>query len=77
MGINIQSTQSYISSTILGNIMGSRGQKFKKELDDGSSLQINGKSLNNKNMKAHFDISVGSFLRNWINIFNKILRCTK
>ena len=39
--------------------MGIRGQNFKKELDDGSSLQINGKSLNNKNMKAHFDISVG------------------
>ena len=57
MGINIQSTQSYISSTTLGNIMGSRGQKFKKELD-GSSLQINGKSLNNKNMKAYFEISV-------------------
>ena len=60
MGINIQSNQSspMLVQTTLGSIMGSRGQKFKKELDDGSSLEINGKSLNNTNMKANFDISV-------------------
>ena len=65
MGINIQSNQSssILVQTTLGSIMGSRGQKFKKDLDDGSTLEINGKSLNNTNMKAHFDISVngGSF----------------
>ena len=65
MGINIQSNQSssILVQTTLGSIMGSRGQKFKKDLDDGSSLEINGKSLSNTNMKAHFDISVsgGSF----------------
>ena len=52
MGINIQSNQSspMLVQTTLGSIMGSRGQKFKKDLDDGSSLEINGKSLNNTNM---------------------------
>ena len=44
--------------------MGSRGQKFTKKLDDGSTLEINGKSLNNNNMKAHFDITVNGNLKN-------------
>ncbi len=49
--------------------MGSRGQKFTKKLDDGSTLEINGKSLNNNNMKAYFDITANGNLKNTGLIF--------
>ena len=64
MGINILSTSNILVQTTLGSIMGSRGQKFTKKLDDGSTLEINGKNLNNNNMKAHFDITVNGNLKN-------------
>ena len=63
MGIKINwSSNEVILQTSLGSIMGSRGQKFIKKLNDGSTLEINASNLNDINMKAHFLVNLnGNF----------------
>ena len=43
--------------TNLGNIIGSRGQKLKKNLLDNSIIEISGINLQNNNMKSTFEIN--------------------
>ena len=50
--------------TNIGNIMGSRGQKFKKVLSDNSTLEISGVNLQNNNMKCTFEISLNGNFKN-------------
>ena len=65
MGINIQTksnSKGNIVETSLGSIMGSRGQKFTKQLNDNSTLEIKCTSINDINMKANFNVNInGNF----------------
>ena len=65
MGINIQTKSNLngnIIQTSLGSIMGSRGQKFTKQLNDNSTLEIKCTSINDINMKANFNVNInGNF----------------
>ena len=48
--------------TTLGNIMGSRGQKYINNLEDNTVFEVSGQELSNNNMKAKIEVSIESIL---------------
>ncbi len=48
--------------TTLGNIMGSRGQKYINNLEDNTVLEVSGQELTNNNMRARFEVSINGNL---------------
>ena len=50
-------------TTSLGSIMGSRGQKFIKQLSSGATLQVNTAALNNNNMKCEINCNISGNLK--------------
>ena len=48
--------------TTLGNIMGSRGQKYINNLEDNTVFEVSGQELSNNNMKAKIEVSLNGNL---------------
>ena len=67
--------KTIIIETTLGNIMGSRGQKYINNLEDNSILEVSGQEITNKNnMKAKFEVSIeGNFSKKGISYLVKYL----
>ena len=56
-------SNQYRVETTLGNIMGSRNQRFIYKLEDNSIFEVTGQGLNNQNMNAVFNISIEGNLK--------------
>ena len=54
--------KTIIIETTLGNIMGSRGQKYINNLEDNTVFEVSGQELSNNNMKAKIEVSLNGNL---------------